>query len=482
MASSKQNHTTYMIVIFVHGWSVTNTNTYGDLPRWLESQGNSGGLDIQVGNIYLGRYVSFDDTVTVDDIARAFDQAVRDELAPKLRAGQRFACITHSTGGPVVRAWMDFYWKDKLDLCPLSHLIMLAPANHGSALAQLGKSRLSRIKSFFEGIEPGQLVLNWLELGSDAGWQLNQSWIDYDCPAKGVYPFVLTGQKIDRSFYDALNSYTGEAGSDGVVRVAGANMNYGLLRLRQSGEELIVDEMLRSRQMALGVLPGRSHSGETIGIIRSVTMANADTHPTAQWVIRCLQVDSNSAYDSLSVELDQLTEKTQIDEHEDKVSTLLGTRTYITNRYCMIVFKLIDDRGNQLSDYDLYLTAGPEYDENELPEGFFKDRQRNLRNPGKLTYFLDFDAMEVGLNKPEMQGKLGFRIQARPEENNNALAFYRILDFHSSLTALGKILRPNETVMIEITLQRHVDKAVSRITNNLIPADINPKPIGELVD
>jgi len=40
----------------------------------------------------------------------------------------------------------------------------------------------------------------------------------------GLYPFVLTGQKIDRNMYDNLNAYTDEAGSDGVVRVGAANM------------------------------------------------------------------------------------------------------------------------------------------------------------------------------------------------------------------------------------------------------------------
>jgi triacylglycerol esterase/lipase EstA (alpha/beta hydrolase family) len=156
-----------MLVIFVHGWSVRDTGTYGGLPRWIEQLGKSGRLDVQVGNIYLGRYISFDDQVTLDDIARAFDQAIRDELSGSLKAGEKFACITHSTGGPVVRLWMDLYYRDRLDQCPLSHLIMLAPANHGSALAQLGKSRLSRIKHFFQGVEPGQRVLDWLELGSD---------------------------------------------------------------------------------------------------------------------------------------------------------------------------------------------------------------------------------------------------------------------------------------------------------------------------
>ncbi len=473
-----------MIAIFVHGWSVTNTNSYGELPRWLANQAAGGGLKIQAGNIYLGRYVSFDDTVTIDDIARAFDQAVRDELADKLKAGEQFACITHSTGGPVVRKWMDLYYKDKLDKCPLSHLVMLAPANHGSALAQLGKSRLGRMKAFFAGVEPGQRVLDWLELGSDAGWQLNESWLDYDCLANGIYPFVLTGQTIDRSLYDALNSYTGEAGSDGVVRVAAANMNYGLLRLRQEGDDggkLVMDKMRRTRPMAFGVLPGRSHSGEEIGIIRSVTLANAGTHPTAQWVLRCLQVTSRAAYAALSAELDKLTAATQIAEHQEKVRALIGTRKYLTSRYSMVVFRLADDRGNQIGDYDLYLTAGPDYDEDELPDGFFGDRQRNRLNPGRLTYFLDYDAMEAGLTKPKMQGKLGFRIQARPEAGPEALAYYQVLDFRSSVATFDKILQPNETVMIEVMLQRRVDKAVARITNDLNPGPIDGTPSGKVV-
>lgn len=474
-----------MIVIFVHGWSVTHTNTYGELPQWLESQGKNGKLDIQVGNIYLGRYISFDDTVTVDDIARAFDHAVRDEIADKLRAGERFACITHSTGGPVVRKWMDLYFKNHLEKCPLSHLIMLAPANHGSALAQLGKSRLGRIKSFFEGVEPGQQVLDWLELGSDMSWELNESWLDYDCTAHGIYSFVLTGQKIDRQLYDAINSYTGEAGSDGVIRVAAANMNYSLLKVHQegnNGESLVVTKMLRARPMALGVLPGCAHSGKNIGIIRSVTMANAATHPTAIWVLRCLQVKTRDTYNTLAKELDKMTKETQKNEHTEYMKTLIHKREFITNRYAMIIFRLIDDRGNHLVDYDLYLTAGPKYSEYDLPTGFFVDRQRNLHNRGKLTYFLDYDIMEAGINTTKMQGNLGFCIKAYPEASDQALAYYRLLNFHSSLADINKILHPNETVMVEIMLQRRVDRTVSRITNNLIPAKISVKPTGKKVD
>lgn len=234
--------------------------------------------------------------------------------------------------------------------------------------------------------------------------------------------------------------------------------------------------------MAFGVLPRCSHSGKKMGIIRSITMANAATHPTAIWVLRCLQVRNNESYNTLVNDLDKITQETQENEHKELVKTLMYKREFITNRYSMIIFRLIDDRGNHLDDYDLYLTAGPQYSEYALPAGFFADRQQNLHDRGKLTYFLDYDIMEAGINTPKMQGNLGFRIKAYPESNDQALAYYKLLDFHSSLADINKILHPNETVMVEIMLQRRVDRSVSRITNNLTPAKISVKPTGKKVD
>src|SRR5882724_11093650 len=259
-----------MLVVFVHGWSVTSTDTYGGLPIALAANGAKD-PGIRVEHLYLAKYVSFADEVNVDDIARGMQAAVTAEVLPKLSRGERFACITHSTGGPVVRKWIELFFGAKLDQCPLQHLIMLAPANHGSALAQLGKGKLARMKFFLEGVQPGQGVLDWLELGSEESWALNLAWLEYDCTAAGLYAFVLTGQSIDRSFYDNLNSYTGEPGSDGVVRVAAANMNYGLLRLTQNSGDFDLGKEGQAPAAALGVLPGLSHSGAEMGILRSVT-------------------------------------------------------------------------------------------------------------------------------------------------------------------------------------------------------------------
>lgn len=463
-----------MHIIFVHGYSVTDTITYGDMPEWLAKQT---GANVQ--NVYLGKYISFVDTVTLDDIARAFQQAISDALGSKVNDG--FACITHSTGGPVVRLWMKLYHEKNLSACPLKHLVMLAPANHGSTLAQLGKGTLGRLKSMAESVEPGVRVLDWLELGSDQSWKLNESWLGYDCVVAGIYPFVLTGQTIDRAFYDHLNSYTGEEGSDGVVRVCAANMNYSLLQLRQDGDKLIANSSRQRPRTALGVLPGLAHSGDEMGIIRSVKKKNAANHPTAIWVLRCLQVASAADYATLCGKLDDLTKKTQKDERIETVKKLFGTKKYVTNRYSMLVFRFVDDRGETLTDYDLSITAGPKYSPNDLPQGFFVDRQRNKRNPGKLTYYLDYDVLRRGLNKEAMEGRIGFRAVARPTEDEKSLAFYRPIDFRSDEDALADILHPNETLMIEIIFQRCVDATVFRVESDLTPGKIDTKRTGRIV-
>lgn len=301
-----------MNLIFVHGWSVTDTNTYGQLPEALELNAHPQ-LNLNIQHIYLGRYISFHDEVTVDDIARAFENARRDVIGEDTE----FSCITHSTGGPVIRAWIErFYGADNLSTLPLKHLVMLAPANHGSSLAQLGKARIGRIKSWFQGIEPGQGVLNWLELGSNGQRTLNLAWLNYKTVSNGFFPFVITGETIDKKLYDYLNSYTAEKGSDGVVRVTSANLNYRYIHLKQNTNlpkltlhdddmldvyplEQIGDIKLPLQCCALEVLPGASHSGEDKGIMRSVTKRNSKNKPVVKSVLESLMVNNTQEYEEL---------------------------------------------------------------------------------------------------------------------------------------------------------------------------------------
>lgn len=387
-----------MQLIFVHGWSVTNTDTYGDLPRALSNAASGVGLNLDIRHIYLGRYISFNDKVTMDDIARAMDRALRDLPGNSNTHIAPFSCITHSTGGPVVRSWVDrFYGTRKLDTLPLNHLVMMAPANHGSALAVLGKARVGRIKAWFNGIEPGQRVLNWLSLGSAGQWKLNHTWLNYDMGDTSFYPFVLTGQGIDHKFFDFINSYLVEKGSDGV--------------------------------------------------------------PVVQDILKCFQVDSRQSYKNQFKQLEIETQEAQKDE----------------SQYCMLVFNVHDDQGEQIAqgDYDLLLLAGNRYQPDKLPKDFFVDRQMN-ESTGRLVYYLNASKMLDIVKK----GTFGLRVVARPVKG---FAYYAAAEFRPSKNEVKKILMPNQTIYVDIMLHRFVDKNVFRFG----PATDKPvnfkriKPSGE---
>jgi hypothetical protein len=464
-----------MRLVFVHGWSVTNTDTYGGLPEAL-SRNKPKNLELTVDHLYLAKYVSFSDEVMVDDIARGMEAAVRAEIVPRLSKGERFACITHSTGGPAVRAWVHLFYGSDLDKCPLGHLVMLAPANHGSALAQLGKGKLARMKFFMNGIAPGVGVLNWLELGSEQSWDLNSAWMDHDLTGSGIYAFVLTGQSIDRSFYDNLNSYTDEAGSDGVIRAAAANLNYGMLRLEQQAIDFKMSKAGKSPATAFGVLPDLSHSGEDMGIMRSVKSADNGSHPTVKAVLECLGVGSAASYKACIRAFDDLTRSTQEAEQVKRERDLfLFRRTFKTSTYFMLVFRVTDDRGNHLSDYDILFTAGPTYDQNHLPPGFFVDRQRNSKSPGKLTYYLDHQVMAPWFAKPELDDRFGFRISARPSDG---FAYYTIGEHRGRYSQLSNYFAPNQTVLVDVVLKRQVMEGVFQMTQNLSPEDFKKQPKG----
>jgi hypothetical protein len=463
-------------VVFVHGYSVTDLNTYGGLPLRLKAEGAGLSYDVNIEEIFLGQYISFQDEIKLDDISLAFESAVNDQLDHLLKNNERFICITHSTGGPVIRNWWSGYYYGTTRICPMSHLIMLAPANFGSTLAQLGKGRISRLKSWLEGVEPGQGVLNWLELGSQSAWELNKEWIfgdDAMIGPKGMFPFVLTGQSIDRKFYDNLNSYTGELGSDGVIRAAAANLNSRYIKLVQGSKKsdskkLNLVEFRQSPGTAFRIIRGKAHSGEEMGIMASVKKDISDKRnaETVKAIYDCIRVTDKKEYDSLQKQFNDETIEVQKKELKETIKEKLFRRTFIHSRYAMVVFRIRDSNGIPLSDFDLLFT-GPGNDPDHLPEGFFADRQQNRINRETVTYYFNYDAMtgknimgenlNPGNERPNL---LGLEIRPRP-----VAGFIRYLPckLEATVEYLEKVLQPNTTTLLDIVLQRNVDKQVFRL-------------------
>lgn len=446
-----------MRLIFVHGWSVTHTDTYGNLPKILRDRAAAAGFSLETIDIHLGRYVSFRNEVRMDDVVRAFHQALLDTVSDGSGSILPFSCITHSTGGPVVRCWVEAYFgAERLPECPLEKFVMLAPANHGSALAVLGAGRLGRLKSWFQGIEPGDGILRWLELGSEEARALNLAWLPYrpSMPNSRFRPFVLTGETIDRKLYDHVNSYTGERGSDGVVRTSAANLDYSWLRLRQGTEavamtgggqatQLEFDGKLRiSEPCPFLVVPGASHSGDALGIMRSPTPQNADAKPAVGAILKALAVTTKKEYSDLGDEWARASAKEQAGGGRGR-------------RFFQMVVRVEDDQGRAVSDYDFILLGGPNYDPDRIPKGFFLDKQANRRSPHTITFYLDFDAMMATKNSC-----FGFRVLARP---SSGFAYYLPAELRVCNEKIDEFVDPNTTLYVDIVLRRHVDQQTARL-------------------
>ncbi len=467
-------------LVMLHGWSVTSAETYGGLPEALAARAADAGLELDIRNIHLGEYISFHDEVRVDDLARAMDAALRKDVFGAELQGQPadaplppFACITHSTGGPLARRWADlFYGTARIADCPMQHLVMLAPANHGSALAAIGKQRVGRLNAWRQGVEPGQGVLDWLSLGSDEAFLLQENTLHYPDPQQSFFTFVLSGETIDRAFYDFLNSYLKEAGSDGVVRLAGANMNYAFIRLVQRAtllsafspganpDDLAITELVMQPVPGLPPKPdgslfhspyaspflvvlNASHSGDKIGIMNSVTPDNASNKPQVAAILECLNVQTAPQYAALRERYVAATNSNQVYEK-------LRSKSHYS-RYTMLIFRITDDQGRRIDDYDLLL-LGEDYHP-QLPKGVVIDRQMNAASSA-LVYYIDCDALG-------QIPQFGIRVVARPAIGAG-FAGYMAAEYRIENTAGSSPLPPNQTLYIDIVLRRLVNRNATR--------------------
>ncbi len=491
------------IVVLVHGWSVRNTDTYGGLPERLrlEAKGSTD-LDIDVRSIWLSEYISFHNTVTIPDIARAFQAALEREVGDALKQGQRIACITHSTGCPVIRAWLQhFYIGAGRKHPPLSHLIMLAPANFGSALVQIGLSKLSRLKAWFEGVDMGTGVLKWLELGSAQSLKLNLEWLQQGAAyigPQGLFPFVLAGESHDPQLYDPVNSYTAEIGSDGVVRVASANLNFTHVVLEQ--QPPMADKksklgfsapLLQTRApeispaVPMAVIPGVCHSDVRMGIMRSIP-ADATPNATVTAILQCLRVNTLKDYAAVFDQFHARTMEVQRQEQvEDRSRLGPFDHQVIVDPCSMLVFRVRDDQGNAIEDFDILLTAGSDSSPNHLPPGFFIDRQRNHLDPGTLTYYINYTRMAGGSPvtfkgrqlRPALQscGSLGLKVVPYPQEG---FVLYQPASLKATEENLKNLIQLNQTTIVDIVMRRIIREGVYRLTQNPSPQDFTRQPPG----
>jgi hypothetical protein len=225
-------------VLFVHGYSVTDLRSFNKLPELLAADG------IRAESIYLAGFVSLDDMVSCEDLALALEHRVSTLEARYDLDLSRTILIAHSTGAIIARRWILDRRRAKQSnpaIATLSHFMSCAGSNHGSTMAQLGLTELAHVyRSVAERKAVGKRVLEDLDYGSIFLRQLNRQWLDaWNDDENPLFAdtFCFSIGGTDHSFWqNHLFWQSHESGSDGTVRVSGANLNYRWITIRPEPE------------------------------------------------------------------------------------------------------------------------------------------------------------------------------------------------------------------------------------------------------
>jgi hypothetical protein len=412
-------------IILIHGYSAESKDTspadiaaiYGTLPRSLRQiYGSKAVLEID-----LSRYISLEDGITVDDISRALDRALKTDF-PKLLQG-RFHVIIHSTGALVIRNWIR---KFSPKPAPISNLIYLAGANFGSGWAHIGKGQLAKWGRlvFQGGAERGMQVLDALELGSDWTLDLHLHFLHPDNAMTtdyGVYEAVIIGTQADVNWFAAPIRYGKEDGSDGVVRVAAGNVNFNYLRfgptqaaleidwtevtrqrarhLERSGKRIEYYELKESSQPGANArpvvpmaIPFRcAHSGEEMGIV-SGTRPQKQVLKLVQLALEAQPGTWSNLVDTFQAETDKTYDKALEQESPAWWKKWLDDPRAQYDHHAQVIFRIRDQDKRPARHFDVYFESEQADTAARPIQTLFEDKHLNEVNPNIITFYMRTNA------------------------------------------------------------------------------------------
>lgn len=420
-------------VLIVHGWS-DSYESFQPLKNLLVAAG------YQTTQVFLGDYASMRDDVTFDDLATGLQRRFTEMGKDGTLRLEPFSLdiIVHSTGGPVVRHWLNHYLTDlcKGDLarCPVRSLIMLAPANFGSRLAAQGKSALAKLfKGGMEhGFQTGRRILEGLELGSPVLWRIAEGDLfagerRYPCTPEGPFVYVMSGSDTYGHLKGLVAKGANENGSDGTIRAAAASLNSIKIQVDytrpDNPDARIV--LQRNEPFAFRIMPGMNHS--TI-VPRSEPPAPNGTFSQIQ---QCLAVSTPEQYKTLSDRWETET-KAFFDGERQKAPA------EAVDPHQQFIVRIRDEIGNDVTDYrlefhvvDTEIRSSCWHDDDEilqklqayqdltlfLQDEVLRDVQPHSVNPSYRTFFVNLRRLDELREKLQADGRhpyIGMNVDAVP--------------------------------------------------------------------
>lgn len=356
-------------VVILHGWS-DKSESFRSLRDFLVAKGWA------ATEVWLSDYISLDDDVRIDDVSKRMDEVIRAAIADGTITAP-FDLIVHSTGGLVARHWISTFYPDGRALadkmvCPVKRLVMLAPANFGSALASMGKSMLGRVvKGWNNWFQTGTEMLQALELGSEFQWNLALNDL-FDRNGDGrrsygknrVWPFVIVGT---RGYTDLLRQIVNENGSDGTVRCAAANLNAVGITIdfsEDSDEPKITAWPRRSGDLVFpfAILPDRDH-GSVHEPMEETGAAEVWSDRLGELIIEALNVATDVQYRNVQQRWAALSDETgTLGDGGEPFNTAFGNAKpnagpEALHQYFQVSTYVRDDEGQPVDDFFLEFFA-----------------------------------------------------------------------------------------------------------------------------
>jgi hypothetical protein len=199
-------------------------------------------------------------------------------------------------------------------------------------MAQVGRTIIARIfRGLVEQSAVGQQVLCDLDYGSAFLWQLNDEWLEaWNAGRLDAVRCFSVGGDNHAGFAGEVFWQIGEAGSDSIVRVSGANLNYTRMAADPQATPPVLRPVVPARPAAHLVIPGYTHGG-IIGDVKN------SSEPPFQALLQALRVGDDAAYQAVVADWTARTQAWSAQHPDDANAT--------------VVFRLRDDAGRPITDH-----------------------------------------------------------------------------------------------------------------------------------
>jgi hypothetical protein len=503
-------------IVLIHGYSAESKRSgpedvekiYGTLPKDLTAVPGGG----EVVPINISRYVSLEDGMNLEDITLAFDRVLRSRFPGLLDTG--FNAIVHSTGALVIRNWVRRF-SPIANPGPVRRILYLAGANFGSGWAHIGESQFVKWARFIgqSGAERGLAVLSALELGSNWTLDLHRHFLQEGSEIQkdyGVLEFCIVGSQVPAQWMVLPFRYGKEDGSDGVVRVAGCNLNFNYLRVGPRGipqdwpaaqrdaraisnrvgtrtantfdasgfaggyyevkedkrpDDGVQGELTRKRpKVPLSIPYQCAHSSDDVGIVYG-TETRAEVLPLIRRALACTAADYADAAREFQERTDETYRRVAAPDHSAGLFDRLNRafRRILNNpegqydKHAQVVIRVRDQYGNPVDDYSCHFNSfGGEGQPQQLIDRAFEDNHRNSKSANTLTFYLRTDCWNSDTRtwEPRLPAVKGVDLEIDSVDAETNLILYMPMRMRILPEELLQWIQPHRTTVVDVELIR----------------------------